>query len=159
MFPYCSFVLLFFLHKLEQEFLREQECIHERSLLVPWALRTTGALMQAELCLWNVHCASGVWYMLVWDFWQKFNAILLALLMWTNYFMSKCLPSTDYRELPSNQAAELWRAGPGVEIQILPHHSGEGGRLDSLFFLVIVALSVNGASPSDSRRWRSSSSA
>ena len=34
---------------------------------------------------------------------------------------------TDHRELPSNQAAELWRTGPGVEVQILPHHTGEGG--------------------------------
>lgn len=34
---------------------------------------------------------------------------------------------TDHRELPSNQAAELRRTGPGVEVQILPHHTGEGG--------------------------------
>lgn len=32
----------------------------------------------------------------------------------------------DYRELPSDQAAELRGAGPGVEVQILPHHTGEG---------------------------------
>lgn len=32
----------------------------------------------------------------------------------------------DYRELPSNQAAELRGAGPGLEVQILPHDAGEG---------------------------------
>lgn len=42
---------------------------------------------------------------------------------WT--LLSFCDP-TDHRQLPSNQTAELRGAGPGVEVQILPHHTGEG---------------------------------
>lgn len=53
-------------------------------------------------------------------------------------------PSTDNRQLPSDEAAELGRAGPGVEVPILPHHSGKGlfrpqsSTLAFIFFIVAV---------------------
>lgn len=49
---------------------------------------------------------------------------------------------TDHCELSSNQAAQLWRTGPGVEVQILPHHAGEGGCVCSAPIPTQVSVSV-----------------
>lgn len=54
-----------------------------------------------------------------------------------------CNAPTDHRELPSNQAAELRRTGPGVEVQILPHHTGEGGWDMTCDMIFLCSSTVN----------------